>query len=112
MNTEQIRKLNDEFRQSIFTSAPKGEIFMTSGVDMLSPVQKISLLNKVSTFNDFDTERNDPYGEHDFGSIEFNKTKYFFKIDYYNKDMTSGSVNPANPQITRRVLTVMRADEY
>ena len=37
---------------------------------------------------------------------------HFWKIDYYDHALENGSENPADPEITRRVLTIMRADEY
>ncbi|MDR2769906.1 MAG: DUF3768 domain-containing protein [Rickettsiales bacterium] len=37
---------------------------------------------------------------------------FFFKIDYYANDMQSHSPDKSNPTFTRRVLTIMRADEY
>jgi hypothetical protein len=55
---------------------------------------------------------NDPYGEHDFGSIEFSGERYFWNIDYYDRSMEAGSENPADAKCTVRILTVMRADEY
>ena len=38
--------------------------------------------------------------------------RYFFKIDYYDKNTEFGSPDPADPAVTTRVLTIMRADEY
>ncbi|MER9163602.1 DUF3768 domain-containing protein [Mesorhizobium sp. M0715] len=39
-------------------------------------------------------------------------SRFFFKIDYYAPDMQSGSPDPANPEVTRRALTIMRSEEY
>ncbi len=49
---------------------------------------------------------------HDFGAVEIDGEKLFWKIDYYNRDMTAGSEDPANEKETRRVLTIMLAIEY
>ena len=74
-------------------------------------LEQARLLDKVQKFNDFN-EDNNPYGERDFSRIEHNGTNYFWKIDYYNETMDAGSDNPADENITIRVLTIMRADEY
>ena len=36
----------------------------------------------------------------------------FWKIDAYDRALQSGSEDPANPAVTRRVLTIMLASEY
>ena len=53
----------------------------------------------------------EPSGSH-FGSFEIEGQTYFFKVDYYSPDMQGGSEDPADPEKTTRVLTIMRADEY
>jgi UDP-N-acetylenolpyruvoylglucosamine reductase len=103
-----IKDLNDEFRTSVFKG---GKALMTQSVAALPLEERNQLVKKVKTFKDF-TEDNDPYGEHDFGSVTQNGVMYFWKIDYYNKDMTEGSQDPADEKITTRVLTILRSNEY
>jgi hypothetical protein len=84
---------------------------MTASVDALPDCVKADALLKVSTFDAF-TEDNDPHNEHDFGSFEVVGRKFFWKIDYFDKTLAWGSENPADPQQTVRVLTLMLADDY
>ena len=86
---------------------------MTQGVNALGDIGISDLVKKVQNFplSKF-TSENDPYGEHDFGSINYEGTKYFWKIDYYDTKLECHSANPADPSQTQRVLTLMRADEY
>ena len=50
--------------------------------------------------------------EHDFGVVDIAGHKVFWKIDYYDAAMEGGSEDPANPDVTTRVLTVFFAHEY
>jgi hypothetical protein len=102
-----IRVLNDNFR-STFVG---GQVVMTQGVDALPIDTKARVLLAVQSFSNF-TKDNDPHGEHDFGTFEIGGETYFFKVDYYALDMDGGSEDPADPSVTTRVLTIMRADEY
>ena len=106
-NADRIRLLNDNFR-STFVG---GRVVMTQGVDALPIDTKARVILAVRSFAKF-TERDDPHHEHDFGSFDIEGETYFFKIDYYALDMDGGSEDPADPEKTTRVLTIMRADEY
>jgi hypothetical protein len=54
---------------------------------------------------------NDPYHERDLGSFEHKGRTINWKIDYYDLLLHNGSREPSDPALTRRVLTVMLADE-
>jgi Protein of unknown function (DUF3768) len=102
-----IALLNDAFR-STFRG---GKIMMTSGVDELPNCVKAEALVQVAMFSEF-TADNDPHDEHDFGSFNLVGRKFFWKIDYYDKNLRYGSEDPSDPERTTRVLTLMLAAEY
>jgi len=104
---ERIRGLNDAFRRTFVG----GMIMITAGVEALPVEQRRSLLEKVRAFDVF-TDDNDPHGEHDFGAVDEGGVRCFWKIDYYDRATEMGSPDPADPAVTTRVLTIMRADEY
>lgn len=104
---EKVRALNDAFR----TAGPDGHWIITSGVQAFGGLKVALIVNLVRIYDRF-TPDNDPYGEHDFGSLDLGAAKLFWKIDYYDRSMEGGSENPANPEVTTRVMTIMRADEY
>jgi hypothetical protein len=105
--TDRIRALNDDFRRTFVG----GLVMITAGVEAMPADQRKSLLAKVRAFDAF-TEDNDPHGEHDFGAIDEGGVRYFWKIDYYDRATQFGSPDPADPAVTTRVLTILRADEY
>ncbi|HKH80318.1 MAG TPA: DUF3768 domain-containing protein [Methylovirgula sp.] len=84
---------------------------ITAGVAALDLAVRSELLAAVRRIDAFSAD-NDPYGEHDFGAIEIADQTFFFKIDYYDRSLTFHSPDAADPAVTTRVLTVMRADEY
>lgn len=108
--TAKIRELNDEFRRNML-DGNLGTLVLSAGVSTLNDRDRLVVVAKVYTFNDFN-EGNDPYGEHDFGKVELKGESYFWKIDYYNKAMEYHSPDKSDPSVTNRVLTIMQAGEY
>ncbi len=104
---DRIRALNDEFRRTFVG----GAVMITAGVEAMPAEQRKSLLAKVRAFDAF-TDDNDPHGEHDFGAVDEAGVRYFWKLEYYDRATEFGSPDPADPAVTTRVLTIMRADEY
>lgn len=98
----ETREANDLLRSQI-PSIPKPNcLILTNGIANLEHETIGKILKQVKEFDDFSPD-NDPYGEHDFGSIkclEVGKTIYW-KIDDYN--------GQENLQL---VLTIMFSDEY
>ncbi|MEO6339244.1 MAG: DUF3768 domain-containing protein [Caulobacteraceae bacterium] len=105
--TARIRALNDQLRQT----GNVGQILATPGVTALGPLFMLRAFGEMAAFESFD-DSNDPYGEHDFGSLHLDEHWLFWKIDYYGPDLKSGADDPADPDKCRRVLTIMLSDEY
>jgi hypothetical protein len=107
VSSNSIRVLNDRFRQTFLG----GRVMMTAGVAAMEDDDRRALIDRVRLFDKF-TQDNDPYGEHDFGSIDLGGCRYFWKIEYYDPTLTCGSSNASDAAATERVMTLMRADEY
>ena len=102
-----IATLNDKFRKSFIG----GEVLLSAGIAAMSSEDKANIVSLVQNFNDF-TEDNDVYGERDFGSFDYKDEKILWKIDYYDLNNQYHSENPANPDITNRILTIMKVFEW
>jgi hypothetical protein len=107
-STAKIRALNDALRE---IAAGNGRVYVTAGIAALPMRDQVQIMWRVQGFSDFAPD-NDPYGEHDFGCIEYDGKKIFWKIDYYDRQMKFGSPDPADESVTTRVITVMLAEEY
>jgi hypothetical protein len=66
-------------------------------------------MKAIETYDTF-TPDNDPYCEHDFGSLVWKGKKIFWKIDYYDQSLKYGE-DPLSPKC-RRLITIMLASEY
>jgi hypothetical protein len=102
-----IAQLNDIFRKT----GIGGKIVITSGIANLNGTYQSEIFQIIRSFNDY-TKDNDPYDEHDFGIVRIFEKSVYWKIDYYDKNYEYGSEDPADPNQTKRVLTIMLAEEY
>lgn len=109
MSATRIRELNDAFRTTF--DLRHGRVMLTAGVAELPSDVQAMVIRKVATFSDFSPD-NDPHKEHDFGSLELAGRRLFWKIDYYDRQMECCSQDPADPEKTLRVMTIMLAEEY
>lgn len=121
---ERIATLNDRARQAMGIACT---LVATIGFRSLPEADQSRVRELIETYDAFD-EDNDPHGERDFGTIyqlacgrwtidrpripEDERERVFWKLDYYDRNLRFGSDDPANPAVTRRVLTVMLSDEY
>lgn len=55
------------------------------------------------------TPDNDPDGEHDFGVIDFDGNRVFWKVDLRDQPMQYGSQDPASPAVRTRFMAIMLA---
>ena len=119
----QIARLNDRARQAMGIACAA---VTTVGFRSLPATDQSRVRELIETYNAF-TPGNDPHGERDFGAIYQARDgrwtalppargdpieTVFWKIDYYDRAMQFGSPDPADPTVTRRVLTIMLASEY
>ncbi|MDR6624523.1 DUF3768 domain-containing protein [Caulobacter segnis] len=105
-HAQAIAKLNDQHR-----ALPGVGWVVTPGLRAMGEHTLVQAMAAVKAFSDF-SEDNDPYGERDFGAFEIDGQRMFWKIDYYDLNLAMASPDAADPAVTRRVLTLMLAEEY
>ena len=105
--TARIRALNDELRQNF----AQGMAVMTPGIAALGAEAVARIVKTIAVFDDF-CHANDPHEEHDFGAFDADGHMIMFKIDYFDESLTYHSPDPADPSVTKRVITIMLAEEY
>lgn len=118
---ERIARLNDLARRAMDVACVA---VATPGFRALPQADQSRARELIETFDAFG-EGNDPHGERDFGAVyqaidgcwtttrpEPVRETVFWKIDAYDRALEWGSPDPADPRVTRRVLTIMLASEY
>ena len=122
--TARIAHLNDLARKAMGVACTA---IATVGFRSLPEADQSQVRELIETYDAF-TEDNDPHGERDFGTIyqrgdgcwtterprsrDDERERGFWKFDNYDRVLQFGSEDAANPAVTRRVLTIMLADEY
>lgn len=105
--TDAVRFLNDHLR----TTFTGGLVLVTASVAELDRQQKVRVLLAVREYDEF-CAANDPYHEHDLAFFQVDGERYFFKIDYFDLTSKYHSPDPADPERTRRVLTIGHHSDY
>lgn len=105
--SKRIAALNDALRRTF----EGGMVVHTPDIEALGPDRLSRLDEKMRAFAAF-TPDNDPHGEHDYGSFDVDGRRVCFKIDYYDRRGRFASPDPADPEKTLRVLTIILAEEY
>jgi hypothetical protein len=104
---QRIATLNDQLRRHHVG----GKALITAGIQALGVEVVTDIRAAIAAFADF-TPDNDPYGEHDCAVMTVAERRVIWKIDYYDRQMTYASPDPADPAVTIRVMTIMLADEW
>jgi Protein of unknown function (DUF3768) len=120
--TARIALLNDRARRAMGLACVA---MATQGFRALPASDQSRVRELIEAYDGF-TPGNDPDGERDFGAIYQRcdgrwsclppasgdpVETVFWKIDAYDRALQFGSEDPANPAVTRRVLTIMLSSE-
>lgn len=106
--TQDVARANDALRGgAIWDENCRMVITQGLGADSTMAVKAAVA---VSAFNDFN-EDNDPHGEHDFGSVDVDGERVFFKICYYADSTCRYGADPHEGPVFR-VITMMLAEEW
>lgn len=112
--TEQIARLNDRCRQGF---DPAARLVVTRAClarlagegdtarEILAQTELMMAVRRY-VFSPHDGP------ERDFGAFDLRGQRILFKIDCYDPALEFGSEDPADASITRRVLTIMLAEDY
>ena len=104
--TRKIRELNDRHRSEM----PHGGVLLTRAVACLVAGSVLKIVQAIRSFDAF-TSGNDPWGEHDFGQVTVAGEQLYWRIDAYDLNLEFGSPEPTDEAVTRRILTIMTAED-
>ena len=119
--TAAVALLNNQFRRAGPTPLPAsmqlsvpphGRWVLTRGVAAQGDDFVCRAMTAVRFFEEFDAD-NDPWGLRDFGKLEIDGVRLFWKIDIFaDEGCEAGADRPGDPRRSYRLLTVLLASEY
>lgn len=107
--TARIAELNDRFRRTVVS--PLGVVVLTYGVAQQPPEVVREILNLVRDHDPFDA--GNPHVEHEYGKLwNTGAGKVYWRIECFeDASCDFASEDPADPERSFRVLTIMLAEE-
>ena len=116
--TATTAQLNDSLRQNLIHPGHNRVVMTRSVQELIGDISlfrnyqaRAELLRAICDYDAFGPDMN-PHGERDFGRFEFCRAALYWKIDYYDRALEYGSSDPADPDVTTRVLTILLSSEY
>ena len=115
-----IAEQNDRFRRALPSLTPgtvapdglRGRMVFTQSIAARGPLFALLCLLEIAALETFGPE-DDPDGRHDFGAVEVQGERVWFKIDLYSDETVEwGSERPGDPSLTFRVMTVMLPSDW
>ena len=95
-NTARIRALNDQLRQYL----TGGTAVITPGVAALGAAAVERIVKTIAVFDDF-CHANDPHEEHELGAFKADGQMIMFKIDYFDRELSSTHpIRPIPPSLS------------
>lgn len=105
--SDRIRVLNDHLR----CLHRGGMVVISRGIAAMPRTAWADIIVAVAKFDGFNSD-NDPYAEHDCASVDVDGLPVIFKIDYFDPSLLHHSDDPTDPNVTKRIMTIMLAEEY
>jgi len=102
-----IAALNDRIRKT----NEGGITFLSRDVALMAGAKTVDLLKQVADYDRF-TKTNDPQGERNRGAVLLFGKEVLWEIGYYDEQAVGPSKDPANADVTTRIMTIMLASEY
>lgn len=103
-----IRSLNDNLR----TQGEGGQVVAVGQLAHEDETLRQTILAAVRQQQIVTGGDDDPYREHDFGSLTVAGRKVIWKIDFYDRKYQYASEAPEDEELTLRVLSIMFASDY
>jgi len=103
---QKIRALNDQFRKT----GQGGIVTISMGLHQLGRPEVDAIMKHLA--GEKGDKSVEPNSEHDMGEFDVGSRTISWEINYYNNDLDDESEDPANPDETKRFMTLLLSTEY